>query len=160
MTVASSGQRVHITGKPSVGSLGLAEGSISESPTIRDLSRGGYRNAECGYFYGSPTSICGRASARFSGMKFRKRSPRTPGELRVISRGTIDSASCEPTSLLLFCSSFNVCEQLVERGAIQKPAIYDDRVDLLGIADILERVGGEQHQIGDVARFYCTCVFH
>src|SRR5207245_1676815 len=55
---------------------------------------------------------------------------------------------------------FNVCEQLVERGAIQKPAIYDDRVDLLGITDILERVGGEQHQISDVARFYCTCVFH
>ena len=42
-------------------------------------------------------------------------------------------------------------EKLVEVGPAIEPAVGDDRADLLRVADVLEGVGVEQHQIGELA---------
>ena len=42
-------------------------------------------------------------------------------------------------------------QKLVEVGSAVVPAVRDDGADLLRVADVLERVGVEQDQIGELA---------
>ena len=56
--------------------------------------------------------------------------------------------------LLALCGGLDVCEEMVEGGAVEEAAMGDYGSDFAGVADVVEWVGAQQHQVSDFSCFY------
>jgi hypothetical protein len=55
---------------------------------------------------------------------------------------------------LLFRGSFHLLQDLIQGGAIEQAAIGDYCADFLRVVDVIERVRGQQNEVGGFARLY------